>query len=154
MWSMSMRKSASTIPIRSRPHRRDVLRWLIATLYIVAGLFHLAKPGPFVQITPDWVPWKEQVVFFTGIFELVAAGFLLKAGKPQRAMGAVALSLYALAVWPANYNHMLLDMARPAGGLGLGYHIPRLMAQPLLIWATLWSAWVIEWPFGRRSGKR
>jgi hypothetical protein len=35
--------------------------------------------------------------------------------------------------------------------LGLGYHIPRLMLQPLIIWWALWAGSVIDWPFKKRD---
>ena len=41
----------------------------------------------------------------------------------RKAAGA-ALAAYALCVWPANVNHMLIDMARPDHGWGLAYHLP------------------------------
>jgi uncharacterized membrane protein len=63
----------------------------------------------------------------------------------------VGLALYALCVWPANFQHLTLDLARPDGGLGLGYHVPRLLAQPLIIWLALWAGEVTEWPFARRA---
>ena len=54
------------------------------------------------------------------------------------------LAAYALCVWPANFNHMFLELARSDGGLGLAYHLPRLAAQPLLIWLTLWASGAIS----------
>ena len=56
----------------------------------------------------------------------------------RRAVGS-ALALYALCVWPANINHFVMDMARAGGSLGLVYHIPRMIAQPLIIWWALWA---------------
>jgi hypothetical protein len=46
---------------------------------------------------------------------------------------------------------MTLDMAKPGHGLGFGYHIPRLMAQPLIIWLALWAGEATDWPFTRRN---
>jgi hypothetical protein len=37
---------------------------------------------------------------------------------------------------------MMMDLARPDHGLGLGYHVPRMLAQPVLIWAALWAGGV------------
>jgi len=45
-------------------------------------------------------------------------------------------------VWPANIHHMMMDLARPDHGLGLRYHVPRMLAQPVLIWAALWAGGV------------
>jgi hypothetical protein len=41
-------------------------------------------------------------------------------------------------VWPANINHFIMDLARSDGGLGLAYHVPRMIAQPVIIWLALW----------------
>ena len=47
--------------------------------------------------------------------------------------------------------NFILLMARPDHGLGLGYHVPRMIAQPLLIWLALWVGGAIDWPFARRA---
>jgi uncharacterized membrane protein len=59
------------------------------------------------------------------------------------------LAFYALCVWPANFHHMALDLARPGGGLGPAYHLPRLAAQPVLIWLALWASGATDWPLRR-----
>lgn len=129
---------------------RRLTRWLLALLNVAAGIFHLARPGPFVSITPSWVPAPPLVVALTGLAELAGALALLQAWSPglRRAAGW-GLAAYALCVWPANFNHMAIDLARPDHGLGLAYHVPRLAAQPLLIWAALWAGQLIDWPFRR-----
>lgn len=55
----------------------------------------------------------------------------------RRAAG-IGLALYAVCVFPANINHMLIDMARPHPQLGWAYHVPRMVLQPALVWAALW----------------
>ena len=131
---------------------RLVVRLLLAIFYAVAGYLHLARPEPFLTIMPPWVPIAETIVFWTGIAELLGAAAMLQGlSMPLRRAGAIGLALYAVCVFPANIHHFALDMARPDGGLGLGYHIPRMFAQPLVIWLTLWSGGVTDWPFRRRS---
>ena len=138
-------------PAAQRADRiRVVLICLIAALYIIAGRGHLVNPEPFLRITPDWVPFTEAVVYWTGIAELLGAVALLQPFWPAlRKAGAIGLAIYALCVWPANINHFAMDMARADDGWGLGYHIPRMIAQPFLIWATLWAAKVTFWPFAK-----
>ena len=41
---------------------RTALRWLLALAYGYAGWAHLARPTPFLAITPPWVPAPEIVV--------------------------------------------------------------------------------------------
>lgn len=120
---------------------RRVGRVVLALFYGTAGVIHLAKPGPFASITPAWVPHPEVVVALTGAAELLGAvGLLQPVSPPLRRAAGWGLALYALCVWPANYHHMQLDMAKSDEGLGLGYHIPRLLAQPLIIWWALWAS--------------
>lgn len=118
---------------------RTALRWLLALFYAAAGVIHLAKPAPFLGIMPPWVPMPELVVALTGIAELAgAAGLLQPWSAPLRRAAGWGLAAYALCVWPANLQHMLNDLARPDHGLGLGYHVPRLAFQPVLIWLAWW----------------
>lgn len=130
---------------------RAALRWLLGILYLVAGYLHLASPRPFVEVTPDWVSFKEQVVWWTGLLEIAGAAALLQPWSgPLRRAGGIGLALYAVCVFPANINHFALDMARPDGGLGLAYHVPRMALQPVLVWLALWTGGVTNWPFARR----
>ena len=127
------------------------LRWLLSAFYAFAGYMHLANPAPFLAIMPGWVPAPQAVVFWTGIAELLGAAALVQwANSRFRRAGAVGLALYAICVFPANIHHFALDMARPDGGLGLGYHIPRMIAQPVLVWLALWTGDVTDWPLRRR----
>ena len=131
---------------------RTAARWLLGIAYAFAGYFHLATPDPFLKIMPPWAPMPEAIVAATGIAELLGAAALLQWWSPalRRAAG-MGLALYALCVWPANFQHMALDMAAPDHGLGLGYHIPRLMAQPFIIRLALWAGEVTGWPLARRT---
>ena len=127
------------------------LRWLLSVFYAFAGYMHLANPAPFLAIMPGWVPAPQTVVFWTGIAELLGAAALVQwANSSLRRAGAVGLALYAICVFPANIHHFALDMARPDGGLGLGYHIPRMIAQPVLVWLALWTGGATDWPLRRR----
>jgi uncharacterized membrane protein len=118
---------------------RTICRWLLGLAYLVAAWFHIVAPGPFLSIMPAWVPRPEDVVFWTGIAEAAGAFALLQGqGRLLRKAAGWGLAAYALCVWPANVNHMMLDLARDDGGLGLWYHLPRLAFQPVLIWAALW----------------
>lgn len=129
---------------------RTVLRWVLALFYAVAGALHLTHPHPFVSIVPSWVPMAGPIVALTGVAELAGAAGLVQPFSPalRRAAGW-GLAAYALCVWPANFNHMLIDLAQSDHGLGLAYHVPRLAAQPLLIWLALWASEAIG-----RQGRR
>lgn len=132
--------------------RRDLARWGLALFYAAAGVLHIATPAPFLGITPHWVPAPATVVLLTGLAELAgAAGLVQPWSAPLRRTAGWGLALYALCVWPANFNHMLIDMARPGHGLPLAYHLPRLAAQPVLIWLALWVSGVTDWLWRKRA---
>ena len=130
---------------------RRALRWLLAIFYAFAGIMHLSKPEPFLSIMPGYVPMPEAMVFWTGVAELLGAAALVQPWSKQICKaGAIGLALYAICVFPANIHHFALDMARENGGLGLAYHIPRMIAQPVLVWLALWVGGVTDWPCRRR----
>ena len=125
-------------------------RIALGLVYLVAGVLHLVAPGPFVGIVPPWVPAPDAVVALTGIAEIAGALCFIQAFAPHlHRLAGWVLAAYALCVWPANVQHMLIDLEKPDHGLGLAYHVPRMMLQPVLIWLALWAGKVIEWPFRR-----
>ncbi len=127
---------------------RTAARAALALFYGAAGLFHLALPAPFIAITPLWAMWPQEVVMLTGIAELFGAMGLIQPFDPRlRRAAAIGLALYAVCVFPANINHMLIDMARAEPNPGLAYHIPRMAFQPFIIWLALWAGEVIDWPY-------
>ena len=132
------------------PLGRGIALYLLALFYGAAGVAHLLLPAPFIHITPTWVPGPALIVALTGLAEVGGAAGLIQPWFPalRRAAGW-GLALYALCVWPANFNHMMIDMARPDHGAGLGYHLPRLAAQPLVIWLALWVSGATNWPWRR-----
>lgn len=131
----------------SQPALRAAMRWIIAAFFVAAGIAHIAAPEKLLAITPDWVPFAPAVIFVTGLAELAGAVALVT--KSLRFQAGVALALYALCVWPANFKHAYdgIDLA----GLPSGwwYHGPRLAFQPVIIWWCLFCAGVIDWPAGR-----
>lgn len=132
--------------------RKTAVIWLLGVLYAAAGYIHITHPAPFLTITPAAVPWPETVIFWTGIAEILGAVGLVQVwSKPLRRAAGIGLALYALCVWPANINHFMMDMAREDSGLGLIYHVPRMIAQPLIIWLALWASGATHWPFRPRK---
>ena len=130
----------------SRPDIRTTARIVLATVFLGAGVLHLMVPGPFVRITPHWVSNPALVVALTGIAELLgAAGLMI---PRLRVVAGCALALYAVCVYPANIQHAMDGLASGTG-LGLAYHGPRLLFQPVIIWWCLWASTAVDWPFKR-----
>ena len=129
---------------------RTGLRWLLAAAYLVAGIAHLRSPVGFLAITPHWVPAAPLVVALTGVAEIAGALALALIPRLRQAAG-IGLALYAVCVFPANLNHAFGHIVLGSGPpLGWGYHAPRFVLQPVLVWLALWTGSVTDWPFARR----
>jgi uncharacterized membrane protein len=137
--------------IRTDPtsaRHRVVLRWILAAFFAAAGIAHLAVPDKLLAMTPSWVPFAPQLIMLTGLCEFAGAVALVT--RPLRWWAGVALAVYALCVWPANIKHAIDGIDIPGLPSSWWYHGPRLAAQPLIIWACLYAAGVIDWPFRRK----
>jgi uncharacterized membrane protein len=129
--------------------RRTILRGLLAAAFVLAGYFHITHPGPFLRITPAWVPAPAMVVFVTGICELCgAAGLMI---PPLRRLSGIMLALYSVCVFPANIQHALLFAELGSGWTGWLYHGPRLLFQPVIVWWCLFAGGLIDWPFTKKD---
>jgi uncharacterized membrane protein len=119
------------------------------SMFFAAGfVLHLLAMDKLVAITPDWVPYPREVVLITGMIELAGAVALLVPGL-RRATG-IALAIYVIAVWPANFKHAFAHIVTPPIPDNWWYHAPRLALQPVIAWWALFSTRVIDWPFRRR----
>ncbi|WP_242139928.1 MULTISPECIES: DoxX family protein [unclassified Sphingomonas] len=124
---------------------RPVLRAVLSVIYLAAGILHVIVPGPFLGITPKWVPFAPEVILATGCCEIAGAIGLF---VPRlRWWAGALLAAYAVCVYPANIKHAADYVAHGTGGLGLWYHIPRLAFQPVIVWWALFAGRVIDWPF-------
>lgn len=128
---------------------RGALRLFLALIYGIAGIAHLWSPAGFIQITPAWVPEPELIVRVTGLCEIAGAVALAFIPALRRAAG-IGLAAYAVAVFPANINHALNDIAIGGVDLDWWYHGPRLLFQPVAVWWALWAGEVTDWPFGAK----
>jgi uncharacterized membrane protein len=133
----------------SFPTTRAIMRWVLAAFFVAGGVAHLAVPDEFLKITPDWVPFAPQVIFVTGLCELAGAVALVT--KPLRRWAGIALAVYAVCVWPANFKHAFGGVDIPHLSSSWWYHAPRLALQPVIAWWALFCAGVIDWPFAKLS---
>lgn len=86
-------------------------RVLLAVIFVAAGTLHFAFPGAFEKIMPPYLPLHRELVYLSGVLEILG-GLGLLPQRTRRAAG-IGLVLLLVAVWPANLQ-MLLD-ARASG---------------------------------------
>jgi uncharacterized membrane protein len=128
---------------------RLAMRWMLAALYVAAGIAHLRAPEQLLAITPSWVPLAPQVIFLTGVFELLASAALLT--RPWRRCAGIIMAAYALCVWPANFKHAFEGIDLQYVSSSWLYHGPRLALQPVIMWWALYCAEVTDWPWRSRT---
>ena len=122
---------------------------LLSLFYAGAGLAHFVFLPGFVSITPSFVPEPTFIIAVTGVLEILGAAALYL--SKLRRLAGLMLALYAICVFPANIQHALLDLGfsgAPVSDLGWLYHVPRLLAQPVLVWWALFASGWLAWPFG------
>ena len=134
--------------ITARERLRDILMWLLAAIFLAAGIIHLGHPAPFIRITPDWVPYKPAVIAITGLCE-IAGAVAFPVPRLRRLAGSL-FALYAVCVYPANVKHAIDTLSGAMPGPGWAYHGPRLLFQPVIVWWALFAGRVIDWPLRRR----
>ena len=129
----------------TKPSARGVMRIAMSMFFAAGFVLHLLATDKLVAITPDWVPYPRQVVLITGVIEL-AGGVALLVPRLRRVTG-IALAIYVIAVWPANFKHAFAHIVTPPIPDSWWYHAPRLALQPVIAWWALFSTRVIDWPF-------
>lgn len=74
--------------------------------FILGGIAHFANTEFFVAIMPPWIGYHEEIVYISGVFEVLGAlGLLLPATRQWAGNG---LLLLVICVTPANV-HMWLN---------------------------------------------
>ncbi len=123
-------------------------RSALALVMVVAGTLHFVATDAYVAIMPDYLPLHRELVYLSGVFELVFGLGLLFRGT--RGLSGILLILLFIAVLPANIN-MAVQNIQPAG-----YHIPAVLLWarlPLQLVLIYW-AWRVSRPDSGLSGKR
>lgn len=84
---------------------KEIFRWLLAALFVSAGVSHFLRPSFYDKIVPPYLPAPHLLVVISGIAEIIL-GVLLVIRRFSRlaAWGLIAL---LIAVSPANI-HMAL----------------------------------------------
>ena len=109
-------------------------RYLLALLFVAAGIWHFVRPETYLRIMPPALPQPQLLVLLSGAAEIAGGlGLLLPATRRLAGWGLLAL---LVAVFPANiYLALAHERLGMAGWVAWG----RLPLQlPLLWW--VWVA--------------
>ena len=100
--------------------------------YVIVGIKHFIDPEYFLTIIPPYLPYHLELVYISGLFE-VLFGLLILFPK-FRYYGAIGLILLLVAVFPANIYLAQSKEAQEAIGATQQIATWRLPIQGVLIW--------------------
>ena len=80
-------------------------RYLLGVLFIAAGANHFVNPAFYLAMMPAYLPWHSELVFLSGVAEVVLGALLLfRRWAVWAGWGLIAL---LVAIFPANVNMTL-----------------------------------------------
>ena len=47
------------------------MKWLFGLLFVLAGVAHFVRPGIYLKIMPPYLPWHLELVYLSGLFEIL-----------------------------------------------------------------------------------
>jgi uncharacterized membrane protein len=120
--------------MNSKPPSRAA-RYTMGATFVVAGVTHFTSPDFFEAIVPEELPGRRELVYGTGVAEIVGGAALLVRPSRKIALFLIALLLF---VFPANLNQAFRDvhheaMTKPPRWLLFA----RLPLQAVMVWLVL-----------------
>jgi len=79
---------------------RSISLYVMAIVYIIAGVLHFLKPEFYLKIMPRYLPYHLELVYISGVCEIICGLLLLF--KRTQILGAWLTIALLIAVFPAN----------------------------------------------------
>ena len=115
----------------------DIHRYLIAGLFMLAGLLHFIRPQIFLSIMPDYIPYQLAMVYVSGVAEFLGGlGILISQTQYWAAWGLILL---LLAVFPANINMAVEAIQKQ--GYWSWWSMATILRLPLQFVLIYWVYW-------------
>ena len=108
-------------------------RTSIGVMFIVTGISHFALTESMVQMFPEFVPFKYELVYLSGVFEVICGSVLAINSKYNKSIG-ICLMLFLLFSLPLNINSAIQGTG--LGAKGVSYLLFRVPLQ------IFWFAWL------------
>ena len=104
--------------------------------YVIVGIKHFIDPGYFLNIVPPYLPFHLELVYISGVFEVLFGVMILL--PKYRYIGSIGLILLLIAVFPANIYLAQSKEAQIAIGASQEITTWRLPIQGVLIYIAYW----------------
>ena len=113
-----------------------ILIIISSIFYVLVGIKHFIDPNFFLAIVPPYLPYHLELVYISGLFEILFGVMILF--PKYRYWGSVGLILLLIAVFPANiYLFQSID-AQKAIGATQEIATWRLPVQGIFILVAYW----------------
>lgn len=111
--------------------------YLIALLFVAAGVNHFVMPEFYLKIMPPYLPWHRELVALSGVAEILLGLLILP--ERTRWWAGWGLILLLIAVFPANIETVRkFAMEPPVTAYKVALWL-RLPLQLVLIWWVGWA---------------
>ena len=116
---------------------KQVLLWVQVVFYVFAGIQHFRVPHFYVPMMPPYLPWHAELVFLSGVAEVLCGlGLALPQTRKLAAWGTIAL---LVAVFPANIHVAVNNI--PVFGATEGPGPLGYIRLPLQLVLIAWAWW-------------
>ncbi|MBM4268056.1 MAG: DoxX family protein [Deltaproteobacteria bacterium] len=119
----------------SRPKR--ILLWIMSVFYVFAGVMHFVNPGLYMPMMPPYLPWHLELVYLSGVAEIVLGLAVLV--PAWRRLAAWGIILLLIAIFPANLHIALYNV--PIGGASEGAGALNWVRLPFQLVLIVWAWW-------------
>ena len=113
-----------------------ILIIISSIFYVLVGIKHFIDPNFFLAIVPPYLPYHLELVYISGIFEILFGVMILF--PKYRYWGSVGLILLLIAVFPANIYLFQSVEAQRAIGATQEIATWRLPVQGIFILVAYW----------------
>jgi len=107
-------------------------RITLSLVFLNTGLAHFTNTDGMLQLLPEFLPFRTELVYASGVLEILGAVTLL-VPRLQR-LTSIALVLFLIAVFPGNVYGALQHASIGGHELGPVYLLVRAPFQVFLIW--------------------
>ena len=119
-------------------------RAALAIMLIFTGIAHFTMTEPMIQMLPEFIPLKKEIVYLTGILEISASiGLLI---QRLSKLTSILLIVFFLAILPANIVGSIKQVDFGGMAEGVSHLYFRIPLQILFIFWTYY--------FGINKNKR
>ena len=111
---------------------RRIALLALSVFFVVAGVNHFVDPDFYTRIMPPYLPAHLELVYASGVFEILGGIAVLVPGV--RVLAGYGLILLLVAVYPANIQ-MAIDATPPQSGEDWAAWVRLPLQIPLFAWA-------------------